>query len=66
LDAALPEAYELIVVDDNSRDRTWEIAQEIMPDYPQLRVMRRIEERGLSTAVIRGWQACERRGVGRY
>lgn len=57
LDAALPEAYELIVVDDNSDDRTWEIAQEIMPDYPQLRVMRRIEERGLSTAVIRGWQA---------
>jgi dolichol-phosphate mannosyltransferase len=57
LDAALPEAYELIVVDDNSPDRTWEIAQEIMPDYPQLRVMRRIEERGLSTAVIRGWQA---------
>jgi dolichol-phosphate mannosyltransferase len=57
LDAAIPEAYELIVVDDNSPDRTWEIAQEIMPDYPQLRVMRRIEERGLSTAVIRGWQA---------
>jgi dolichol-phosphate mannosyltransferase len=57
LDAALPEAYELIVVDDNSPDRTWEIAQEIMPDYPQLRVMRRVEERGLSTAVIRGWQA---------
>ena len=57
LDAALPEAYELIVVDDNSRDRTWEIAQEIMPEYPQLRVMRRVEERGLSTAVIRGWQA---------
>lgn len=57
LDAALPEAYELIVVDDNSPDRTWEIAQEIIPDYPQLRVMRRVEERGLSTAVIRGWQA---------
>ncbi len=57
LDAALPEAYELIVVDDNSTDRTWEIAQEIMPDYPQLRVMLRVEERGLSTAVIRGWQA---------
>ena len=57
LDAAIPEAYELIVVDDNSPDRTWEIAQEIIPEYPQLRVMRRIEERGLSTAVIRGWQA---------
>jgi len=57
LDQAIPEAYELIVVDDNSPDCTWEIAQQIMPNYPQLRVMRRVEERGLSTAVIRGWQA---------
>jgi dolichol-phosphate mannosyltransferase len=32
------------------------VAQELTADYPQLRVMRRIEERGLSTAVIRGWQ----------
>ncbi|MGC1393678.1 MAG: glycosyltransferase family 2 protein [Coleofasciculaceae cyanobacterium] len=57
LDKAIPGAYELIVVDDNSPDRTWEIAQELMSEYPQLRVMRRVEERGLSTAVIRGWQA---------
>jgi len=57
LDQAIPNAYELIVVDDNSPDRTWEIAAELMPEYPQLRVMRRTEERGLSTAVIRGWQA---------
>lgn len=57
LDEAIPNAYELIVVDDNSPDRTWEVAAQLMPDYPQLRVMRRIEERGLSTAVIRGWQA---------
>ncbi len=57
LDDAIPRAYELIVVDDNSPDDTWKIAYELMPDYPQLKVMRRIEERGLSTAVIRGWQA---------
>ncbi|MBW4657999.1 MAG: glycosyltransferase [Drouetiella hepatica Uher 2000/2452] len=57
LDAALPNAYELIVVDDDSPDRTWELAQNLMTDYPHLRVMRRQEERGLSTAVIRGWQA---------
>jgi dolichol-phosphate mannosyltransferase len=57
LDQAIPGAYELIVVDDNSPDRTWEVAQELISQYPQLRVMRRIEERGLSTAVIRGWQA---------
>lgn len=59
LDQAIPGAYELIVVDDNSPDRTWEIAQELMSEYPQLQVMRRIEERGLSTAVIRGWQAAK-------
>ena len=57
LNGTIPGEYELIVVDDNSPDRTWEIAQELMPEYPQLRVMRRVEERGLSTAVIRGWQA---------
>jgi dolichol-phosphate mannosyltransferase len=56
LDRLLPNDYELIVVDDDSPDRTWEIAQSLMPDYPQLRVMRREDERGLSTAVIRGWQ----------
>lgn len=57
LDEAIPGAYELIVVDDDSPDNTWKIAQELMPQYPQLRVMRREKERGLSTAVIRGWQA---------
>ncbi len=56
LDAYLPGAYELIVVDDDSPDRTWEIARDLMGGFPQLRVMRRTEERGLSTAVIRGWQ----------
>src|SRR5919202_5461044 len=64
LDTAIPGAYELIVVDDNSPDGTWEIAQQIMPDYPQLRVMRRVEERGLSTAVIRGWQAARGQVLG--
>lgn len=56
LDETIPNAYEVIVVDDDSPDRTWEVAAQLLPDYPQLRVMRRIEERGLSTAVIRGWQ----------
>ena len=57
LEQTIPSAYELIVVDDNSPDRTWEIAQQLTVQYPHLRVMRRQTERGLSTAVIRGWQA---------
>ncbi|PSF38673.1 sulfonate ABC transporter permease [Aphanothece hegewaldii CCALA 016] len=57
LDQVLWDNYELIVVDDDSPDLTWKIAQGLMSEYPQLRVMRRCSERGLSTAVIRGWQA---------
>ncbi|MFN6463310.1 MAG: glycosyltransferase [Nostoc sp. DedVER02] len=57
LDESIPGKYELIVVDDDSPDRTWEIAQSLTDEYPQLRVMRRQQERGLSSAVIRGWQA---------
>ncbi|MBD2040801.1 glycosyltransferase [Microcoleus sp. FACHB-672] len=57
LDQVIPNNYELIVVDDDSPDFTWKLAQALMPEYPQLRVMRRQEERGLCTAVIRGWQA---------
>ena len=57
LDGHIPGKYELIVVDDNSPDRTWEVAQSLMSEYPQLQVMRRQQERGLSSAVIRGWQA---------
>jgi dolichol-phosphate mannosyltransferase len=59
LDSAFPEDYELIVVDDDSPDYTWKIALEMMSDYPQLRVMRRCDEKGLSTAVIRGWQVAQ-------
>lgn len=64
LERKIPGEYELIVVDDDSPDRTWEVAQSLMPDYPQLRIMRRIKERGLSTAVIRGWQAAEGKILG--
>jgi dolichol-phosphate mannosyltransferase len=56
LDPLLPRLYEIIVVDDNSPDLTWQIAQQLCADVPALRVMRRDGQRGLSTAVVRGWQ----------
>ena len=56
LDQVIPNNYELIVVDDNSPDRTWEIAEALQSEYPHLQVIRRQQENGLSTAVIRGWQ----------
>ena len=59
LDPAWAGRYELIVVDDNSPDRTWKIALDLTEQYPQLKVLHRETEKGLSTAVIRGWQAAQ-------
>ncbi|MGJ5672101.1 MAG: glycosyltransferase [Nostochopsis sp.] len=59
LDERIPGNYELIVVDDDSLDGTWQVAQSLMQQYPQLQVMRRQHERGLSSAVIRGWQVAK-------
>ncbi len=56
LDPLLGSAYEAIVVDDDSPDETWRVASEFASGCPQVRVMRRFTERGLSSAVIRGWQ----------
>ncbi len=56
LDLVIPGDYELILVDDDSPDLTWQRALELTTLYPQLRVVRRQGERGLSSAVIRAWQ----------
>lgn len=47
--------FEIIIVDDNSPDGTWKISRELSKKYPELRVIRRKNERGLSSAVIRGF-----------
>jgi dolichol-phosphate mannosyltransferase len=56
LDRVLPGEYELIVVDDDSADGTWRTALELAARFPSLRVLRRTEESGLASAVVRGWQ----------
>lgn len=56
LDEVLPGDYELILVDDDSPDETWQVGLTLTSDYPQLVVVRRMTEKGLSSAVIRGWQ----------
>lgn len=56
LGPVLGESYEIIVVDDDSPDGTWTIAERLIETHPRLVLVRRQGERGLSTAVIRGWQ----------
>lgn len=57
LQKSFPGRFEVIVVDDNSPDKTWEVSLLLMERFPWLRVIRREEEKGLASAVIRGWQA---------
>jgi dolichol-phosphate mannosyltransferase len=64
LDTVPGLTYETIVVDDDSPDRTWEKAERLAETRPQVRVLRRQTERGLSTAVIRGWQVARGRILG--
>jgi dolichol-phosphate mannosyltransferase len=48
---------EVLIVDDDSPDRTWELAQSLEGRYKGLRVLRRQGERGLATAVLAGFKA---------
>jgi len=48
--------YELIIVDDDSRDNTWQEVERLMPANPRLHLIRRVGRRGLSSAVIEGFQ----------
>lgn len=54
---------EVIVVDDNSPDGTWQVAEEIAALHPQVSVLRRMHEKGLSSAVLTGFAASSGRYV---
>lgn len=47
--------HEIIIVDDDSPDETWRIAQELGHDRDDVHVIRRVGRRGLSSAVIEGF-----------
>ena len=48
------EDYEIIFVDDNSQDKTYEVVKFLSKKYKNVRCIRRIARRGLSSAVIEG------------
>jgi dolichol-phosphate mannosyltransferase len=51
--------YEIIVADDDSPDKTWEVAQGLRQRYPQVRVLRRTSERGLYPAVVEAFSMAQ-------
>jgi len=60
--ALIGHQYEAIVVDDDSPDQTWKIAQELSVGKPYLKVLHRKTKKGLSSAVIDGFKEAS----GRY
>ncbi len=51
--------HEVIIVDDDSPDRTWHVAQELSEKLSDVHVLRRIGRRGLSSAVVEGFLAAK-------
>jgi len=51
--------HEIIVVDDDSPDKTWKVAREISEKQESVHVIRRVGRRGLSSAVIEGFMAAK-------
>jgi glycosyltransferase involved in cell wall biosynthesis len=55
--AAVAPDYEIVVVDDGSRDRTGAIADELAASNPRIRVVHNRPNRGYGGALISGFQA---------
>lgn len=57
--ATLGDGTEIIVVDDNSPDGTWQKVEEISQFYPYLRLIRRMTDRGLVASLREGIEKAE-------
>src|SRR5512136_1222216 len=55
--------YEIILVDDNSRDGTFEVANRLAAKYP-VKIFVRQKERGLATAVLHGFKYAQGNIIG--
>ncbi|MFP6564692.1 MAG: polyprenol monophosphomannose synthase [Myxococcota bacterium] len=57
VDASVKGLLEIIVVDDDSPDGTWRVAEGMRERFPRLQVIRRTHERGLTSAIRDGIRA---------
>lgn len=64
LSAALPGAWELIMVNDGSRDRTPELMQELAARHPHMRALTLVPNSGQSAALEAGFRAARGEVIG--
>jgi dolichol-phosphate mannosyltransferase len=57
--ASVRTPVQVLVVDDNSPDGTWQVVQEIAAQEPRVRLLHRTTERGLTSAIWAGIQAAD-------
>ena len=48
--------HEIIIVDDNSSDKTYGIVEELAKKHNNIRLIRRINKKGLASAVVDGFK----------
>ncbi|MCX5699019.1 MAG: polyprenol monophosphomannose synthase [Candidatus Omnitrophica bacterium] len=51
--------FEIIIVDDNSPDGTWRIAEDLAKQDLRIKLVRRMRARGLGSAVVSGWEVSQ-------
>jgi len=56
-------SYEILVVDDDSPSRTWEVVEKLRAEDPRIRLFRRVDRRGLSSAIVDGLNMAEGQGL---
>ena len=59
IDSALDGSCEIIVIDDDSPDKTWQVVQDLRPSQKNLRLIRRTGRRGLVSALKEGISAAQ-------
>ena len=57
--ASVHTPVQVLVVDDDSPDGTWQVVQEIATQEPRVRLLHRTTERGLTSAIWAGIQAAD-------
>lgn len=60
---ALGDEFEVLVIDDDSPDRTWEIVLRLSKTEPRVHLIRRIGERGRGTAGLVGFKWARDKGA---